>query len=97
MPDWMHRLHNSRTARNATLGSLAIVIAGSCTGAAIANYTVAGMNTQPYTGGQQFAQSESRDSEPEWVRDTAMAATGDQDATAGFSSTATEAYSDASY
>ena len=63
----------------------------------MANYTVAGMNTMPYTGGQQFAQSDWREPEPEWARDATMVATGDTDGTAGFSSSSTAEYSNAAY
>jgi hypothetical protein len=97
MPDWLHRLHQSRRARNASFAAIGIVSLGSCGGAMLANYTVAGMNRLPYSSDQLAAQSASRDSEPEWVREAAMEVTGDTDRTAGFSSAATDEYSDAAY
>ncbi|MCW3847977.1 hypothetical protein OF829_12075 [Sphingomonas sp. LB-2] len=92
MHDWLSRLHRSRRARFLTLSAVGIVSLGSCGGAVLANYTVAGMNTFPHS---EAAQSDWRAAEPEWVREAAMAAGGDTDRSAGFSSTATEAYSDA--
>ena len=96
MPRWIHRLHRSRRARNVTLGALGISLLGSCAGAMVANYTVAGMNMRPYTS-DQFARSDAIEAEPEWLRDASMAVTGDTDSSTGFSSEATDAYSDARY
>ena len=97
MSDWLRRFQNSRRARVATFAMIAVVSMGGCGGAMMANYTVAGMNTLPYTGGQQFAQSGWAEPIPEWERNAMMAATGDSDGTAGFSSSTTAEYSDAAY
>lgn len=97
MSYWLRRFQNSRRARVATFGAIAVISLGGCGGAMMANYTVAGMNTLPYTGGQQFAQSGWATPQPEWERDATMIATGDTDQSAGFSSSATDANSDGTY
>jgi len=94
MSDWLRRFQHSRRARNAAFGAIAVVSLGSCAGAVMANYTVAGMNTLPYVG-EQYAQSDWRSPEPEWERDATMVATGDTDGSAGFSSATTDVYGDA--
>lgn len=95
MSDWLRRLQNSRRARNLTFLGIGVVGIGSCAGAAVANYTVAGMNTMPYRGGSQLADSDWSRPQPEWVRDAAYVVSG-RDAAAGFPAQ-DEAYSDASY
>ena len=97
MSDWLQRFQNSRRARVATFSAIAVVSLGGCAGAVMANYTVAGMNTLPYTGTQQFAQSDWAEPQPEWERRATMIATSDTDQSTGFSSAATDAKSDGTY
>lgn len=92
MPDWLHRLHHNRRARNVTLGTLALLMLGSCGGAALANYVVAESNIAQYRDTDWDTLASVPERSPEWV-EQAAAEFGD----AGFTAERAEGYSDATH
>jgi hypothetical protein len=96
MPDWLRHLAHSRRARNATLGTLAILLLGSTGGQLLANYTVTGMNPLYFRAAAPQLASSTADQG--LVRDLKLEDWGPELPADGTSSEAVPAeYSDASY
>ena len=93
MPDWLHRLHHSRRARNLTLGALGMLTLGSCGGAVLANYVVAESNIAQYRDRDGWSTLASvPEPPPKWVEDAAA-----EIGPASFTTNDSQGYSDAVY
>ena len=90
MPDWFHRLHRSRRARNATFAALGILWLGGSAGALLANYVVAESNIAQYRDSEWRTMASVPERPPEWVEQAAV-----EVSDAGFSPDSAEGYSDA--